>query len=249
MKQRGITGIIMGSVMILIYIVLHLNTAWYKDTRILIFGLAPVGEVRNDFGFYTAITLQSVILTTPYGNIEMPVFTEIGCQNGRGNSLIRYILTSKRLKHTIVILGNQITNLRCFFFHDKGEEIDWDNNQDTFGGAQGNQEAILGKYTLGIEKIKTMKKDNYEELEFILTEFPDILYLSDGTEIHTVNRWGIKPPMSLKIINNDTWIFQKEEGGHTFPIKKPTDTDYTYYEDISFKENWGDFIGGIIEDE
>jgi hypothetical protein len=246
-KQRGITGIIMGSVMILIYIVLHLNIAWYNDTRIWVFALAPVREVRSNFGC-DAITLKPAILNTPYGNIEMPIFTKIGYNSGSHSSFINFIVPNNRLKHNIVIYGNKMNVGSIFQFY-RNQYIDWENNHDAFAGAYSKQKAILGNYTLGIEKVNTTKKDNYEELEFILTEIPDILYLSDGTEIHSVNKWGIKPPMSLKIINDETWILKIEEGGFTFPVKKPTDTDYTYYEDISFKENWGYFIDGIIEDE
>jgi hypothetical protein len=246
-KQRGITGIIVGSVMILIYIVLHLNIAWYNDTRIWVFALAPVGEVRSSYGC-DALTLKPAILNTPYGNIEMPIFTKIGYNNGSHSSFINFIVPNNRLKHNIVIYGNKMNVGSIFKFY-KNKYLDRANNQDAFAGAYSKQKAILGNHTLGIEKVNTIKKDNYEELEFILIEVPDILYLSDGTEISTIYMNGTKPPSSLKIKNDGKWFFGLEDGGLTFPIKKPTDTDYTYYEDISFKENWGDFIGGTKADE
>jgi hypothetical protein len=196
--------------MVLVYLFLHLGRAFYNETGVWIFRLAPL---FGDNRIGSAITFKPYTAVTPYGNIEVKAFTKIGYNTTFGGNLtIRSIYSPKRVRHNISVLNNSINQGAIFVFYESSN-IDWKNNQDDLRYIQSQQDFIIGDYNIGIGSIEITKKNNEERFKIETITYPATVVLSDGTEIYTPSKQGIKGEKHLHIVSgSDTWVFDAWAG-------------------------------------
>ncbi|MDR1428772.1 MAG: hypothetical protein LBI85_00655, partial [Spirochaetaceae bacterium] len=190
-------GIIAGTVMVIIYLLLHITTVEYNGSQVRVFTLAPLFSSYGD-----CITLQEGVFQSPYGSITVKAFTMI---EFRGGGYIGSLKNPKRVSHNLVIDGIEINQNAEIYF-------EYREKADRLRVISVKQPIVLGGMTLNIDNIifnDVRLKSNPDfrtDYYFLMEDPPDSIEFSDGTMLTTFDEYSEKPETRLALSKeNDIW--------------------------------------------
>ncbi|GHT70769.1 hypothetical protein FACS1894110_22810 [Spirochaetia bacterium] len=242
-KPKRQTVVVLG--IVLLYIGLRFPFVYYDGEAIWTVCFEPLNEIFA--GDIKGYILGRYTLETQYGDITIKPFCSFQAHDHRIDYISATDFYEGRAEHNLVFLENKIDEFASISFYYRNIER-----------ITVEQEFNLDKYSFGIEKIWVqcnISRANYGTITFTVSQFPERIILSDGSEVEIV-----KDTVGTREVGivTDNWYFDLRPDGlwtmrgirdsNYAIVKLPGETEGQRYTSITFEENWGNFVDGELPD-
>jgi hypothetical protein len=246
--------VVIVSIVIIVFFLMHFNTIWYRGQRILVFHLDFIKNLRtgNQYG----VILGTYTLESEFGSITVKPFSRFRSASYRLSTIESTSLG--KIDYDLVILGNKITPYSWVGF----SVADIHHKLDIYSiMIDGNlpvspylfkvrdisikrEDVIAERDALG--HINSLRDIETHEIWLKIYDYPEIIELADGTEIRFPVKGGGGSYWFI-VQKTDTWIIRGRgyvDEGDNISVKLPGEKEFRAYETVSFEKDWGRFIEG-----
>ena len=207
----------------------------YNDKSIWMFAPERIGSFFP--GNFTGKVLGDHVLETEYGEITLKNFATVFS----GENTVIMVLASESaeglISHNLVVEGIKIPqNIDIVF--------DRNTRKITLLDITQPKEVVISDIPLIVGQLFLGYSNSTADIVVQFSGAPEYIRLADSTEIHIdASKWAWGGLYIYK--DTDVWEMVYKYASH-LPVKLPGEDDFTAYETITFRPNWGEFIEGEL---
>jgi len=220
--------IVMMIMIVLIHALIFFPTVRFNDTSIPM--LAFDRLVGDPF---RGRVLGNHILETEHGEIVLRHFTPITAGGGRITNIRVDEFISGQASHNLAVDGITMPPNISISFASNHQIATMDLQE---------QEILLSGIPLAVTRFHVIHPREIADITMTVGRTPESIRLADYTQIYVDPArwlWG-----GLRFYNDaGAWVLREVFNG--FMVKRPGETDFIRYREITFRPHWGEFIEGV----